>query len=519
MKAAAYIRVSTEEQSKGESLEAQLAACQEYAERQGWEIAEVYEDVQSGLDANRPNWQKLLADAKEGQFEAVVVWRYDRFGRDPADAFPAIKDLKRLGVALHSASEGNDSFVGKLMLILAEKESENTSERVRLDMKALARQGKWVSRPPIGYDIMPAPPDKDGRVVGRVLTPNDDAPLITRLFEMYADGTASIADLQRKAAEMGLKINGRVVDRQRIDVILRNPVYVGKVVYGRNSNGKFTGRRKQDDYIEADGLHPAIVDKATWDAVQRRLAFNREHHTAPKQTDYLLTSFIFCGHCGGRMYGQRLKRKGGSFYYHYRCQNGVAYKTCKLHYVSGPRIDQAVKEKLAGLLPQVTPDKLEGARRLILNGAARHMAAERKEVGRLRAQRQKQIKRIKDLANKFLSERIPAEVYDEMAAEANEALARIDADLEAARSDGTQRDYAKTVEAIFKLMERVPWPPAPDNFRGWRKVVETSVERVDVYSKDKVRVTLNAVAQANTGRDRKVYRKGGPPCAGRPAPG
>jgi len=493
MRTAIYCRVSTEEQGRPDhvSLETQAATCHEYADRNGWPVVGEYEDIQSGQDVSRPRYQEMLAAARDGDVDVILAYHPYRFGRNAGEAISSCNELASLGVQVQTVRQDiSDPFVRGLMFLLGEKQSRDTSEHVCDSMRRLAAQGRWVSRAPLGYDVVKTPGQPGG-----VLVANDDAPLVARMFELYATGEYSMGDLQQEAAKVGLKLHGRVIDRQRINMLLRSVAYIGKVAYGRLSNGKFTGRRKHDEWIEVDGLHTAIVDQATWDAVQRRLQFNRDHATS-KQTDYLLTSFIRCGRCHGRMYGQRLKRKSGTYYHQYRCQNGVEYRACTQHYVSGPRVDQAVRDVLAGLLPRVGAHARDTAKALVLQEATRQLAAERKEAGRLRVQRDKQVREMTKLTEGFIADRILPEVFDRMVADAKESIARIDAQLEVLARDDPAGGYRQSVEALWAMMERVPWPPAPDNFFAWRKVVELSVDFVEVFNREDVRVHLNAAAGA-----------------------
>lgn len=94
MTAGAYVRVSTADQR----CELQVRDLRDYAERQGWRIAEIYEDVSSGAKASRPSLNRLMADARAGKFDCVLVWKLDRFGRSLVDCLNNIRDLEENGI-------------------------------------------------------------------------------------------------------------------------------------------------------------------------------------------------------------------------------------------------------------------------------------------------------------------------------------------------------------------------------------------------------------------------------------
>ena len=96
-KAAIYIRVSGHRQEDGASLDVQLDACRRYCESHGLLVVGEFRDVQSGLDADRPEYRAVKELARTNSIDKVVVWRYDRMGRDSAEYIPLLKDLRRLG--------------------------------------------------------------------------------------------------------------------------------------------------------------------------------------------------------------------------------------------------------------------------------------------------------------------------------------------------------------------------------------------------------------------------------------
>ncbi len=104
VKAAIYCRVSTERQEReGASLDTQFEGCQRFCESKGFIPVIHYLEAESGLDGDRPEYLKVLQDAKDHKFETLIVWRMDRLGRDTADYFSALKMFRRLGVTVYSA--------------------------------------------------------------------------------------------------------------------------------------------------------------------------------------------------------------------------------------------------------------------------------------------------------------------------------------------------------------------------------------------------------------------------------
>jgi len=191
---AIYARVSREEKGRPDhvSLDHQLDACRRYVEAQGGSVAFAETDVQSGLDPHRPAYQRILGYARAGRIDAAACWRFDRWGRDHVEAFLSFRELRDLGIEVLSASEPHtDTFVRDLFLLLANRESQTISLRVKPAMRLRASVGQWQGRPPLGYRLV-------GAKGSRRLSPGDKAPLVRRLFELAATGSYSMSSLRRE---------------------------------------------------------------------------------------------------------------------------------------------------------------------------------------------------------------------------------------------------------------------------------------------------------------------------------
>jgi len=157
MRAAIYARVSTIGQ--GQSPEMQLRELHEYCELRGWQIAGEYVDAGvSGAKDSRPELNRLLADAHRRRFDAVVVWKFDRFARSVSHLLRALETFNSLGVAFVSLSEQIDTSTptGKMIFTVlgavAELERSLIAERVRAGLRNARAKGKRLGRPTINLD-------------------------------------------------------------------------------------------------------------------------------------------------------------------------------------------------------------------------------------------------------------------------------------------------------------------------------------------------------------------------------
>jgi len=157
MRAAIYARVSTIGQ--GQSPEMQVRELREYCERRGWQIAGEYVDAGiSGAKDSRPELNRLMADAHRRRFDAVVVWKFDRFARSVSHLLRALETFNALGVGFVSLSEQMDTSTptGKMVFTVlgavAELERSLIAERVRAGLRNARAKGKRLGRPRVSLD-------------------------------------------------------------------------------------------------------------------------------------------------------------------------------------------------------------------------------------------------------------------------------------------------------------------------------------------------------------------------------
>jgi DNA invertase Pin-like site-specific DNA recombinase len=150
VRTAVYARVSTTEQDTA----AQVNELKQYVKNRGWDVFKVYSDKLSGITSSRPALDELMADAKNGKFTCVVVWKFDRFGRSLRHLLTALDEFKQLKIDFISATEGIDTTTpgGELAFhifgAMAQWERTLISERVKNGLREAIRKGVKLGRPP-----------------------------------------------------------------------------------------------------------------------------------------------------------------------------------------------------------------------------------------------------------------------------------------------------------------------------------------------------------------------------------
>ena len=457
VRAAIYCRVSTDRQEReGASLDTQLRDCQRFCETKGFVAVSQYVEAESGLNGDRPEYLKVLKAAQEGRFDTIVVWRMDRLGRDTADYFYALKTMRRLGVAIHSATEPTDNpFVQGLFGLLGEEESRRLSFRVIPNKRARAREGKWNGQAPFGYVLAKA---HDGK--GSVLVPNSDAPTAEQLFKQYATGRVSLGELTMYLAEQGHNFS-----RQGVRHILLNRVYIGQVVYGQQARSRFVA---PSEPFETEGLHPALVDEETFQKVHDRLIANRHRQRGGPHPMFLLSGMLRCGKCNRPMVGKKTAHR----WVQYMCSRRVGRLDCDQPSISGLKLEPQVKAQAKKLLEPLQMTDVRGrAKEVAADMLDREQQGQYQASESLSKRKKQQEERLTSLENALLDGLIQPGRYtvrrDQILAE----LQKIDQSLSQVAA-ATRPEY----DGLFSFLDGITWDDLDEE--GWREMLESLVDRV-----------------------------------------
>jgi Site-specific recombinases, DNA invertase Pin homologs len=311
MKAVIYARYSSDSQRE-ESIEGQLRECTAFAEKNGITILRHYIDrAYSAKTDNRPEFQNMIRDSGKKLFDMVIVWKLDRFARNRYDSARHKSTLKRNGVKVVSAteviSEGAEGIILESVLEgYAEYYSADLSEKVIRGMTDNALKCKYNGGTlPLGYVI-----DEERHFQINPLT----APFVLEAFKQYEAGSTMTGIRDWLNSQGITNTRGEAVKYNNIEHLLKNRRYIGEFRYR--------------DIIIPDGI-PAIVSQDLFDQVQKKLAKNRKAPARHKaEDDYLLTTKLFCGHCGAYLCGESGTGRNRVYHY-YKCVNTKKRKTCK----------------------------------------------------------------------------------------------------------------------------------------------------------------------------------------------
>lgn len=344
-----YPRVSTEMQVDGFSLDGQKSSLRRFADREEMEIVNIYEDAgKSGKSIEgRPAFKQMLLDIENGlEIDYILVYKLSRFGRNAADILNSLEHIQAFGVNLICIEEGIDSSQtsGKLLIsvlsAVAEIERENIIEQTMNGRKEKARQGGWNGGfAPYGYFLK----DK------QLFIQEDEAEAVRIIFDKYLNGNMGFHKISNYLNLQGIqkvqRNNGTLSlwGTHFIRMIIDNPVYCGKISYGRRVREKVKGSKNeykqvpQEDYIIAEGQHEAIISEELWNAAheKRELTGVKSPSKIGRDRAHLLSGILKCPKCGGPMYTNKhaWTNKDGTYkeVYYYVCSKARAArgKTCE----------------------------------------------------------------------------------------------------------------------------------------------------------------------------------------------
>ena len=399
-------------QVDGYSLDAQKEKLQRYAEFQNMTIVGEYSDEgKSGKSVEgRPQFQKMLNDIETGKdkVDFVLVFKLSRFGRNAADVLNSLQRMQDFGVNLICVEDGIDSSKdsGKLMIsvlsAVAEIERENILVQTMEGRKQKAREGKWNGGfAPYGYQL----------VNGELLIAEDEAEIIRLIYDKFIHTNMGINAIAAYLNQHGYKKKKRqnntldAFASSFIKGVLDNPIYCGKLAFGRRKNEKVPGKRneyrivKQDEYMLNDGIHEAIISEEDWQLAQQKRKQTGVSHAKihSLEHEHILSGIIRCPICSSGMYGNvnRKKKPDGTLYrdyFYYACKHrrmvdghncsyrkqwsedkvNAAVEEVIRKLVQNPKFEKAIKDKIGSRIDTTEMEgEIEGLEKQLrqLNGA------------------------------------------------------------------------------------------------------------------------------------------------------
>lgn len=330
-----YIRVSTQKQGEGVSLEAQKDAITDFASRNHLTVIKWFEEKETAAKRGRPIFNQMLKQLKRGGASGLIMHKIDRSARNLRD-WALVSELPSQGIDIYFATESLDftstsgRLAANLQAVIAEHYIHNLREETIKGLRGRLKQGLYPFKAPIGYL-------DNGR--GHAKTPcPEKAPLVAQMFELYATGQYSMSTLRAEMQRRGLRNHaGRPVSLHGIETILRNSFYCGLIEL-----------RKTGEVFE--GCHEPLISPHLFKLVQDIKA-GKAGKKVPRH-NHLYRGLFRCAECQRSMIPERQKA-----HVYYRCQT----RTCPKNTIREDRLEAAISAAYADLY--IDPDSVEELKR------------------------------------------------------------------------------------------------------------------------------------------------------------
>ncbi len=337
---AAYCRVSTDNDDQANSFESQQRYFRQYIERNpDWELYAIFADegISGTNTKKRKEFNRMIACAKNGDFDLIITKEISRFARNTLDSIFYTRDLKKHGVGVIFLNDNINTLDGDaelrlaIMSSIAQEESRKTSERVKWGQKRQMEQGVVFGRSMLGYDV------KDGK-----MTINEDGAKIVRLiFRKFVDEGKGTHVIARELREEGISpMRVKEWSNTVILRVIRNEKYCGDLVQKKTYTPDFLSHEKkynrgQEEFVILKDHHEPIISRELFDKANRILDAKSlsQEGKAKHSNRYPFSGKIKCGRCGASYVARYKTRKDGSQYKAWRCFEGAKH--------GSPHIDKA----------------------------------------------------------------------------------------------------------------------------------------------------------------------------------
>ena len=490
--AAAYMRYSSNAQDDGYSIEAQNKIINEFCKKNNYNLQYLYIDrAKTGTNANRPEFQRLMDDAKKQLFDVVIVHKTDRFSRNRYDSILYKSMLKKHNIKFISVVENfgegiEAELMESLQEAMAEFYSKNLGREVMKTMNYLSANGLHCGGvPPLGYDV----------VEKRLVINPEEAEIVRLIFDMYANKhTYNYMAKELNARGYKTKV-GKEFTSASFNSILSQRKYIDEYVYNKRASKDAQGRynshanKPESEIVRIPNAVPRIIDDETFEKVQQRLNANKRNiHSHKSNSKYLLSGLIQCGCCGFHYQGNTRKGGSGTFYSSYRCGKKQNHKIgCGNSEIEKNKLENFVIEQLQKYL--FSEEAIEKMADLV-NEYNKEVSQKKNNDLILYENQLKELN--KELSN--IASAIAKGIDEDIMVDKINQINQTKKDLEKRIKETKCKELPKiSIEDITKALSLFKQYVQENNFPEIKRFIDNYVDKIVVY-KEKVEVTFKVAS-------------------------
>lgn len=476
-----YLRLSREDEEAGQSMSIknQKDYLVNYVLEKGWNITKIYiDDGYSGLNFDRPDFNKMIADIETKKINLVITKDLSRLGRDYIDTgyyleryFPQ-KNIRYIalsdGIDTFTKSANNDMTPFKS--VLNDMYAKDISKKIRTVMDTKRINGQFIGAfAPFGY--VKSAEDKNKLLVDSVA-----AGTVKRIFSMYLNGysMAKIAltltsekvptptEYKRTVQNLSyvnVNIKYNIWRTETIKRILTNPTYIGNMAQHRSEKISYKMKKfkkiPRKDWIIAENTHEAIISKEDFSRVQERIKQKSQLQYPTERVNHLLGGLIFCGDCKMPMTFRRVGKKKKEFICLCSGYSRFGKEKCQRNAIKEDVLNEYVLSHLKSISKKVFENRVEFYKSFNIEKVDLIADSTQKETEKIL----KRLAEIKKIIKSLYEDKVKGIVTEEdflmMSSEFNEEKEKLSMRLAEIESEKSQTKEKKTPEQIIDIIEKI----------------------------------------------------------------
>jgi site-specific DNA recombinase len=475
MKCAVYVRVSTDKEEQKQSLSNQKEIFMKLISDRGWDLFDIYLDVQSGTKSKkRPEFKRMIEDAKEKKFDMILAKELSRLARNGQLSYEIKNLAENRGINILTLDGAIDTLSGNtqnfgLFAWVYENESQTTSRRVKETLAIRANIGKFKgSIPPYGYYV-----ENHKLMVKNDFTPD----IVRRIFNSYIAGKG-FDRIARDLLEKGVPTPSQVAGKSdasslwhgsSVRKILENPHYTGDLVQQRETTiNVTTDQRRLNDLskqVIIEETHEAIISKGDFKVVQQLMAQRKRKRPYAKK--HMFTNIAFCGCCGKSMH-YKLNRKG------YICgaYNKYGHTKCTDHHVKENVLIEEITQDIREMFSSLKSDTL---RKDIESKVAKFLQRDQKRLLKVDGEIEKLKQDKVDALRAKVRKEIENEEYQLLVEDCNSSITKLNEERVILGETLNRQNEALNFKELFEQLKDFINNPILDE-----KILHKLIDRIEI---------------------------------------
>jgi site-specific DNA recombinase len=505
-KAAIYARVSSQKQKEGETIESQISALREFANKEKYEIPENWIFLDNGISGStlqRPALDELRDMIRIESVEAILIHAPDRLSRNYPHQLVLLEEFRKHGVRTcfvkNPPQQGNSPeavMMNHFQGIFAEYERALILDRSRRGRIHKAKQGEQSILPSVPFGYRKTKIERQTVVE----IEEKEAAIVKQIYKFYIYDHFSLNEISRRLGESGIKSprGNSYWHRSTIVGILKNRAYIGSASYGKTE--KYEGNPDKIRYYKS-GIHirpksakkvrsdgewfeigiPAIIGENDFELALERVNKNKELASRNTREPSLLQGLVMCGECGCPFYKRRLSKP----YYHCRSHSDARMEKCSNTWVGQEALDELVYKEILNLLqnPSLIHQELQRREKESkdIEEVKRQEIAIRKEFNNLKRERER-------LLDAYQSGLLDLEALSQRSRRVDKRRNEINKDLMALEATRLEDEMGTSWEKVFEnTLERVKRSASGLPFKEKQQLIRLLIEKV-IVTKDEIKV-------------------------------